>query len=228
MKSVLPQPAAQFARNHATPRMDVKFPILGFLMDCELSGYDLKRRFQSEDPVGFHYRASDGSLYPALKKLLRERQVTMRTERHGRRTRKVYAITRGGRERFLSMLREPAQPLFVFDEAQVKIYFSRHDPQAGLAHLERLRREDTEHALQINALAAELLRPGTDRFHRVVIEMVRALLNAKAREVERLHARLQDELATVGARNGRAHASRSDQTGRSRLWKHSTQSISKT
>ena len=33
------------------PRMDVKFPILGFLMEAEATGYDLKQRFQ--DPVGF-------------------------------------------------------------------------------------------------------------------------------------------------------------------------------
>ncbi len=44
------------------PRMDVKFPILGFLMDAEATGYDLKQRFQ--DPVGFFYRVSDGSIYP--------------------------------------------------------------------------------------------------------------------------------------------------------------------
>ena len=37
------------------PRMDVKFPILGFLMEAEATGYDLKQRFQ--DPVGFFYQS---------------------------------------------------------------------------------------------------------------------------------------------------------------------------
>jgi len=32
-------------------RMDVKFPILGFLKEAEATGYDLKNRFR--DPVGF-------------------------------------------------------------------------------------------------------------------------------------------------------------------------------
>ena len=73
------------------PRIDVKFPILGFLMDSEATGYDLKRRFRN--PVVFFYRVSDGSLYPALKKLARDGLVTQRVERHGRRSRKVYAIT---------------------------------------------------------------------------------------------------------------------------------------
>ena len=69
------------------PRIDIKFPILGFLMESAMTGYDIKRRFR--DPIGFFYRASDGSLYPALKKLAREGMVTMRTERTGRRARKV-------------------------------------------------------------------------------------------------------------------------------------------
>ena len=63
------------------PRMDVKFPILGFLMEAEATGYDLKQRFQ--DPVGFFYRVSDGSIYPALKKLASDGLVKLRTERPG-------------------------------------------------------------------------------------------------------------------------------------------------
>src|SRR5271163_2919481 len=61
------------------PRIDVKFPILGFLMEAEATGYDLKQRFQ--DPVGFFYRVSDGSIYPALKKLAGDGLVKLRTER---------------------------------------------------------------------------------------------------------------------------------------------------
>ena len=85
-------------RDAAPLRIDIKFPVLGFLMDAEMTGYDLKRQFQ--ESVGFFYRVSDGSLYPALKKLARDRLVTMRNERHGKRARKVYAITPKGRERF--------------------------------------------------------------------------------------------------------------------------------
>ena len=76
----------------SAPRIDVKFPILGFLMDSEATGYDLKRRFRN--PVGFFYRVSDGSLYPALKKLARDGLVTQRVERRGRRSRTVYASPR--------------------------------------------------------------------------------------------------------------------------------------
>jgi DNA-binding PadR family transcriptional regulator len=166
------------AGKQTIPRMDVKFPILGFLMESDMTGYDLKRKFQ--DPVGFFYRASDGSLYPALKKLAHDGLVTMRAERHGRRTRKVYAITAHGRERFLAMLREPAQPIYVFDEAQVKVYFAHHDPAAGLEHIARMHREDTESARLLTLLSNDMDCNGEERFRRVVVELGRAVTAAKA------------------------------------------------
>ena len=90
------------------PRIDVKFPILGFLMESEMTGYGLRRTFA--ESVGFFYRASDGSLYPALKKLARDGMVTVRAERQGRRVRKVYAITPGGRKWFVRMLMRRRRP----------------------------------------------------------------------------------------------------------------------
>lgn len=168
--------------------MDVKFPILGFLMESEMTGYDLKRKFQ--DPVGFFYRASDGSLYPALKTLARDGLVTMRTERRGRRARKVYSITARGRKRFREMLREPAQPLYVFDEAQVKVYFAHHDPAAGFEHLARMHREDAESARMLAMLADRMNAEGDDHFRRVVVELGHAVTDAKARLLAKLLARM--------------------------------------
>jgi DNA-binding PadR family transcriptional regulator len=186
----------------AAPRMDVKFPILGFLMDREMTGYDLKRRFQ--DPVGYFYRASDGSLYPALKKLARDGLVTVRVERRGRRTRKVYAITARGRERFLRILREPAQPVFVFDEAQVKIYFSHHDPAAGIEHMDRMRREDANDAAGLARLNAAMRASDSDPFRRMVVALAAALVAAKADVSARLAGELRRELDSI-RRRPRAH-----------------------
>ncbi|HEY6394855.1 MAG TPA: PadR family transcriptional regulator [Candidatus Binataceae bacterium] len=186
------------------PRMDIKFPILGFLMDSEMTGYDLKHRFQ--DPIGFFYRVSDGSLYPALKKLALERLVRMRTERQGKRTRNVYAITPSGREWFLRRLREPAQPLFVFDEGQVKIYFAQHDPAAAVMQMERMRREDVERAALLRALVEEMERKGAPAFHRIVVEIGRAATEAKARVLARLQSELRGEVNARRHGNGKASA----------------------
>lgn len=182
----------------ATPRIDVKFPILGFLMDSEATGYDLKRRFR--DPVGFFYRVSDGSLYPALKKLARDGLVTQRIERHGRRSRKVYAITDTGRAHFMKMLREPAQPVFVFDEAQVKIYFAHHDPQAALTHLAHTHQEDAQHAEALRGLAREMEKSGESVFRKALVEIGYAVTSAKAKVFAKLSEEVRDKIAL----NGRA------------------------
>lgn len=174
------------------PRVDVKFPILGFLMEAEATGYDLKQRFL--DPVGFFYRVSDGSIYPALKKLARDGMVTLRTERHGRRARKVYAITARGRAHFMQMLREPAQPIFVFDESQVKMYFADREPEIALEHIERSRRDDQARTALLSQMVAEMRRAGASPVRTMVVELGRAITDAKARTLARLSSQLKREI----------------------------------
>jgi DNA-binding PadR family transcriptional regulator len=175
------------------PRIDVKFPILGFLMEAEMTGYDLKRRFQ--DPIGFFYRVSDGSLYPALKKLARDGLVRMRAERRGKRARKVYAITPRGREHFLRLLSEPSAPLFVHDEAQVKVYFGQYDPRVALEHLRRMRRTDLESAADLQRLLVDMERKRETPFRKLMVELGLAITTAKAEAAARLEARLAREIA---------------------------------
>jgi DNA-binding PadR family transcriptional regulator len=184
----------RYGKETAPPRIDVKFPILGFLMDSEMTGYDLKRCFQSS--VGFFYRTSDGSLYPALKKLARDGLVTMRTEKHGRRARKVYAITPRGRERFLKMLEEPAAPVFVHDEGQVKLYFAHHNPGTALAHMRRMRQFDAAWAHELEIIIAEMNRRGESPFRKVVVEIGRQLTDFKAKMIARLETALANEIST--------------------------------
>jgi DNA-binding PadR family transcriptional regulator len=188
------------------PRIDIKFPILGFLMESEMTGYDIKRRFR--DPIGFFYRASDGSLYPALKKLAHDGLVTMRAERHGRRARKVYAITAKGREHFLRALREPAQPIFVYDEAQVKIYFAHHDPEAALEHIERERRFAGAWESFLERLLENMKHHGASPFRTSMVEIGHGIAALKADLFDKLMVRLARDLRGAsrtrnGARSGR-------------------------
>lgn len=189
---VAPFPNRWLEFSKTPPRMDVKFPILGFLMDVEATGYDLKQRFQ--DPVGFFYRVSDGSIYPALKKLAHDGLVTLRTERRGRRARKIYAITPRGREHFARMLREPAQPVFVFDESQVKMYFADRVLEVALEHMERARSDDAAHAAILTRMAAEMRRAGANPVRTMVVELGRAITGAKARALARLSSQLKREI----------------------------------
>ena len=194
------------------PRMDVKFPILGFLMEAEATGYDLKQRFQ--DPVGFFYRVSDGSIYPALKKLARDGLVKLRTERRGRRARKIYAITPRGRAHFRRMLREPAQPLFVFDESQVKIYFADQEPEIALEHMERTRLDDEARTAILAEMVAEMRRAGASPVRRIVVELGCAIVEAKAKVLERLCAQLRREIQLTRRNGLRIKPSRMAASGR--------------
>ncbi len=203
------RPAPEFGKT--LPRMDVKFPILGFLMEAEATGYDLKQRFQ--DPVGFFYRVSDGSIYPALKKLARDGLVRLRAERRGRRPRKVYAITPRGREHFERMLREPAQPLFVFDESQVKIYFAAAQPKIALEHMERSRRDDQAGAAMLARMVTEMRRAGTSPVRTIVVEIGRATTDAKARVLARLCSQLRREIQMKRRARSRPKASRTAAAG---------------
>ena len=188
------------------PRMDVKFPILGFLMDMEATGYDLKQRFQ--DPVGFFYRVSDGSIYPALKKLAHDGLVTLRTERRGRRARKVYAITPHGRAHFMRLLREPAQPVFVFDESQVKIYFANGEPEIALEHIERSIRDDASHTALLARMIAHMRRDGANPVRTMLVELGLAIHEAKAGALARLSSRLKREIQIRRRLVGRPRAGR--------------------
>jgi DNA-binding PadR family transcriptional regulator len=201
-----------FGIEQTPPRMDVKFPILGFLKESEATGYDLKRRFQN--PVGFFYRVSDGSIYPALKKLASDGLVRLRKTQQGRRARKVYAITPKGREHFARMLHEPAQPLFVFDEAQVKIYFADHDPAAALEHMERTRRDDQQRTEFLTQVVHQMVRAGESPVRRIVVELGRAITEAKVRVLTKLCAQLKRDISHKRRANRRIRPVRTAAAGK--------------
>lgn len=87
--------------------MDVRTICLGLLTRGEASGYEIKKQFEDFRQFG---EASFGSIYPALGRLTDEGLVEVREEPQDRRPdRKVYSITRAGREAFVAALMSPLQ-----------------------------------------------------------------------------------------------------------------------
>ena len=86
--------------------MSTKLVILGLLRDQPLHGYEIKRII--EDHMGDWTSIAFGSIYFALDKLTQEGFLeNIGIEQDGARpSRKVYQITRLGREEFLRLLRE--------------------------------------------------------------------------------------------------------------------------
>jgi DNA-binding PadR family transcriptional regulator len=190
--------AAGPGQRPAPPRMDVRFPILGFLSEAAMTGYDLKRLFR--DTVGTFYPASDGSLYPALKKLAEDGLVRMRPEHRGRRTRKVYSITPAGRAWFLARLEEPSPPVFVHDEMMIKLYFGHYRPRRALEQLDEMRHRDAQMAEYLAQVSDEMAKTEKNPFRRAVVEAGLRIVGFKARMLGELAAGLRRELGTRSPR----------------------------
>lgn len=99
----------------------LEFIILGILFEETLTGYKLKKRIREK--VGTFYRASFGSLYPLLKKLLKKDYLIMFEKPQGERQRKYYRITPKGEEVFFEWLKSPINLSDTTDYQLAKIYF---------------------------------------------------------------------------------------------------------
>ena len=71
---------------------------LGMLLEKDLTGYDIKKFI--ENGIGVFYKASFGSLYPALKRLTEKGYLTTRDKPQGSRKKIFYHITEEGRKQF--------------------------------------------------------------------------------------------------------------------------------
>ncbi len=92
--------------------MDVQSVLLGFLMKCSMTGYDLRKAFSMS--FSFFSELSYGSVYPCLKKMESRGLISKHVEiQDGAPNRKVYTITEAGKKAFIDTLRSqfvPEQP----------------------------------------------------------------------------------------------------------------------
>lgn len=85
----------------------LEYIILGFLMGCAASGYDLKQ-YMAES-TSYFFDASYGSIYPALKRLEEKKLILSEEKVTGGKFKKLYSITEEGRSVFLSWLKQPVR-----------------------------------------------------------------------------------------------------------------------
>jgi DNA-binding PadR family transcriptional regulator len=99
------------------------FAILGLLNWKPMSGYDIKRLV--EMALSHFWSESYGNLFPTLNALVEEGLATKRTDpASGARQRQVYTITSKGRRAFKKWLREPASPVQMRNELQLKFFLT--------------------------------------------------------------------------------------------------------
>jgi PadR family transcriptional regulator, regulatory protein AphA len=114
--------------------MSLDHAILGFLQYRPLSGYDLKAEFDFS--LQESWPADQSHIYRTLARLAEKKLIeTELVRQNSRPDRKVYHITKKGREELLRWLSEPALNKDVRLAQLIQIFFSAHLPDAQVIRL---------------------------------------------------------------------------------------------
>ena len=123
--------------------MALSHAILTALLEEDLSGYDLARRFQTS--LGFFWAASHQQIYRELRKLAAAGHLdATAVPQDGRPDKIVYALTGAGRDELEAWIRAGSRRKPAKDDLFVKLYSVGHTDRAPILAELRARRE--EHA----------------------------------------------------------------------------------
>ena len=95
--------------------------ILGFLRLRPLTTYDLAQAMSQS--TSFFYNVSQGSIHPALQRLLKAGHATQESRVDNGRNKKVYSITDDGLAAFDDWLSSPLSVSKVKDDAVLRLFF---------------------------------------------------------------------------------------------------------
>ncbi|HET6625174.1 MAG TPA: helix-turn-helix transcriptional regulator [Nocardioidaceae bacterium] len=172
----------------------LELAVLGLLHESPMHGYELRKQLNAV--LGWGRVLSYGSLYPALKKMLRAGWIAEHVEGTAagvavsRRQRIVYELTDTGNARFTSLMSESGPASWEDDNFDVRFaFFSRTDMEIRLRILEgrRARLEERLERVQsqlsrtqkrMDRYAMELQRHGVESVEREV-RWLSDLINAE-------------------------------------------------
>jgi DNA-binding PadR family transcriptional regulator len=132
--------------------------ILGLLSLAPRSGYDIKTVVDRS--TRFFWAASYGQIYPELRRLEREGLIRGEDASNGARGRRVYELTKAGREALRAWLLGPTTTVELRDESLLRLFFADNLPrEQALGLLEGRKRGHEEYLEILRAIDA---RPGDD------------------------------------------------------------------
>ncbi|MBN1531086.1 MAG: PadR family transcriptional regulator [Spirochaetes bacterium] len=145
--------------------------ILGYLMQRERTGYEIKK--QMEMSTTYFFNTSLGCIFPAFKKLEKNRLVSVKRTVEGGRTKKTYSVTEKGKREFLAWLGDETSIAKIKDEALLKIFFFTQLPAEGRERMLRdyLEKLDgfIEHLADLRQFLIDSM-PDYDYFRMTVLE----------------------------------------------------------
>ncbi len=171
----------------------LEFAVLGLLHESPMHGYELRKQLNAV--LGWGRVLSYGSLYPALKKMLRAGWIAEHVQvpergAGSRRQRIVYELTQAGDERFTRLMADAGPSAWEDDNFDVRFaFFSRTDMEIRLRILEgrrarlqerldRVQSQLNRTQRQMDRYAAELQRHGVESVEREV-RWLSDLINAE-------------------------------------------------
>jgi DNA-binding PadR family transcriptional regulator len=175
------------------------FAVLGLLYEAPMHGYELRKQLGVR--LGGFRAFSYGSLYPALRRLVRDGLISEDTAEPGeeptgswsrRSRRRVYHLTAEGKERFAEMLADAGPQTWEDDSFGIHLtFFSRTPAETRMRILEGRRRRVEERR---EGLRSTLGRAG-EQIDRYTRELHQLGLDASEREVRWLNELIAHEQA---------------------------------
>lgn len=161
-----------------------RYAILGLLLDKPRSGYEIKQ-FMLEFTIHF-WQESDASIYPMLKTLEVEENVTSKSEFVGRRERTIFEITEAGKNEFLQWLVLPAEEGTRRNEYLLKLFFSANATKEDVIQQLQLRQKSIEESeVRFRNIAENVLSKVSDENDRKLfwtLTLNNGIMHVKAEE----------------------------------------------
>jgi len=115
--------------------MSLPHALLGLIHYGPATGYELKATF--DNSIHFFWNATLPQIYRTLSQMEEKGWLTLKVEhQNGKPSRKVYNVTKAGREEFKRWLSEPPEMPELRNAMLIKIFFGNHmQPSQFAAHL---------------------------------------------------------------------------------------------
>jgi len=132
--------------------------LLGLLTIAPMSGYDMGQTISGS--IGHFWNESYGQIYPNLKRLAADGFVSSRAEKQkGKPDRRIYSITKNGRQRLASWLTVPPQAEIPRNELLLKLFFGAQlSPEISIGYIERMVESEQTSLQLIKRAAGEIAR----------------------------------------------------------------------
>ncbi len=119
--------------------MSLPHALLGLIHYGPATGYELKATF--DNSIHFFWNATLPQIYRTLSQMEEKGWLTLKVEhQNGKPSRKVYEVTKAGREEFKRWLSEPPEMPELRNAMLIKIFFGNHmQPSQFAAHLKAWR-----------------------------------------------------------------------------------------